>query len=240
MGNLTLELMHRTVSPRKATFWRRRFGVIADLLRGAYGVPSLGNFRNPVKEVFYIVLSARTGERQYRRIHRRLFGMYATLGELATAPVRGIRACIRDGGLANKRARQVRDLAMKLLSDFGQHPEVALRMMTPSEAFGYLAGLPGVGPKSALCVLMYSLDLDVFPVDVHINRVAARIGVIPKELKHYQAQVLLPGLVPEGRSKDLHIGLILHGRRVCVPRVPRCCTCILRPLCRTGKAKGVA
>ncbi len=235
-----MQLLGRRVSSRKAAFWSSRFDQVADRLVTHYGVPKLGNFRDPVKEVFYIILSARTAEIQYRRIHRELFRKYSTLEKLAMAPRCKIVACINDGGLANKRAMQVRNIAGRMLADFGPSPSRALRKMNAEQAFTYLLGLPGAGPKSTLCVMMYSLDFDVFPVDVHVNRICARIGAIPKGLKHYQAQNMLPGLVPDGRSKELHVGLVVHGRRICTPRDPSCTMCFLKDLCRTGKAKRVA
>lgn len=69
------------------------------------------------------------------------------------------------------------------------------------EAYIYLRSLPGVGLKSALCVMMYSLGLDVFPVDARVHRVLCRVGLINRGAKHYDAQAMLPGFVRPGRSK---------------------------------------
>jgi endonuclease III len=83
--------------------------------------------------------------------------------------------------------------------------------------------------------MMYSLEMDVFPVDVNVQRIAERMGIIPRSLKHYEAQQRLPKFVPDGCSKKLHIGLVIHGRIVCQPIKPDCGVCILNDLCRTGK-----
>jgi endonuclease III len=107
--------------------------------------------------------------------------------------------------------------------------------MTAQEVYSYLTALPGVGPKSALCVMMCSLNFDVFPVDVNVSRIAVRMGASARQHYHYQA--LIPPLVPEGRSKRLHVGLVVHGRTVCFPRTPRCDGCLIRDLCKYGRRR---
>jgi endonuclease III len=107
--------------------------------------------------------------------------------------------------------------------------------MSAQEVYDFLTHLPGLGPKSALCVMMYSLDFDVFPVDVHVNRVAARIGAIPSGLKHYQAQQRLPALVPKGLSRKLHIAFVVHGRKICFSKRPACERCPISDLCKHGR-----
>jgi endonuclease III len=237
MSQLTVELLAGSRPRPRSSPWPQRFAVVADRLVAAYGLPSLGNLRDPVREIFYIVLSARTTDGQYRQTYRALRSRFPHLADLAAAPLREVRPCIAGGGLVNKRGGQLRRLAATLLSKLGRNPSRRLAEMSAREAYRFLTSLPGLGPKSALCVMMYSLDLDAFPVDVNVQRVACRLGAIPAGLKHYQAQQRLPALIPEGRSKELHIGLVVHGRTVCLPRNPRCESCILWDLCKFGKKK---
>lgn len=235
MSQLTVELVPASKVPLRSKHWRHVFAVVADRLVSEYGVPSLGNFRDPVREIFYIVLSARTTDLQYRKTFRTLRATFPSLSALAEAPVEAIRSCISTGGLVNKRAGQVKRIAKALLSRLGNRPAQRLRKMSGREAFDFLNALPGLGPKSALCVMMYSLDHDTFPVDVNVQRVACRLGAIPHGLKHWEAQQRLPALVPQGRSKELHIGLVVHGRTICLPRTPRCASCILADHCKYGR-----
>lgn len=221
--------------PRRTSPWTATLSLVADRLVEAYGVPDLGNFRDPVKEIFYILLSAKTTDAQYRATHRNLWTTFPKLSDLANAPVRDIRACIRAGGLAGKRAPQIRKTARALIAAGGTRPAKFLRSLEEQSAFDFVSGLPGMGPKSALCVLMYSLNVDAFPVDVNVQRIAERMGTIPAGLKHYRAQRLLSDLVPQGRSKELHIGMVVHGRTICLPRTPRCGSCSLVDLCRRGR-----
>lgn len=188
MSILTVQLVPASKVPARARHWLRIFTIVTDRLVAEYGVPSLGNFRDPVQEIFYITLSARTTDSQYRKTHRALRAKYPTLTDLAMASVEEILSCIRDGGLGKKRAAQVRGIAVELLRRFGSQPSRHLRKLSSREAFDVLNGLPGMGPKSALCVMMYSLNYDTFPVDTNVQRVASRLGALAPRLKHWQAQ----------------------------------------------------
>jgi len=233
MSNLTAKLVPASKAARRRKHWMAIFGTVANRLTARYGLPTLGNFRDPVREIFYIALSARTTDGQYRKTFRRLRNRFPTIGELAESPVREIRECIEAGGLANKRAQQLRAVAKSLVK-LGNRPAARMRTLPPGEIYKYLSMLPGLGPKSALCVIMYSIDHDVFPVDINVQRIAERLGAIPRSLKHWQAQQRIPAMVPEGRSKELHVGLVVLGREVCLPRIPKCCECPIKDLCATG------
>ena len=233
MSQQTAALMGR--SHRRQPKWPSVLSKVTDLLSAEYGTPSLGNFRDPIKEIFYILLSARTTETLYKRAHQELFRRFPKVELLAEATIDEITSCVDVAGLGRKRSLQILELAQQLVSDYGRSPGRKLRTLSMTEVYDYLTQLPGLGPKSALCVMMYSLDMDVFPVDVNVQRIAERMGVIPRGLKHYQAQQRLPKYVPVGRSKQLHIGMVVHGRRVCLPQKPTCNRCVIAALCKTGK-----
>ncbi len=239
MSDLTLSLLQQKPS-RLVKQWRPRMAKITDLLVAEHGTPSLGNFRDPVKEIFYIVLSARTTESLYKQAHKRLWSQFPSLEAIAQAPLARLRSCVATAGLGKKRAAQIKAIASKLLSEFGLRPAIKLRRLSAEEAYAALQSLPGVGPKSALCVMMYSLGFDVFPVDAHAHRVLCRIGLIGAGAKHYRAQEMLPGFVPPERSKELHVALVVHGRRICKPRAPQCACCAIQLLCKYGKSHSIA
>lgn len=233
MSELTLSLLNRK-APKGAKHWHRRVTGLTEALVAEYGTPSLGNYRDPVKEIFYIVLSARTTEALYRPAFRRLWQRFRTLQAIADASIKDIRKCVVGAGLGGKRSAQVRKIARKLLRDFGANASKELRKFDAKEAYRYLRGLPGVGPKSALCVMMYSLDFDVFPVDAHAQRVLARVGLIRRGAKHYQAQDRLPAFIPAARAKQLHVALLVHGRLICRPSTPACGSCSIARYCRSA------
>jgi endonuclease III len=217
--------------------WRRKFARIAVRLVEEHGLPDLGNLVDPVEEIFYILLSAKTTEVLYQKAYSRLKAAFPDLPSLARARLSRVGACIRCAGLVNKRAGQIIRTAKRLLNDLSPDPAGRLRAMSETEVYDYLTSLAGVGPKSAFCVMMMSLGKDVFPVDVNVQRVAQRLGALPHGLKHYEAQKALPALIPRGKSRELHIGLLVHGRRVCLPRKPRCKECAISRMCAYAKRK---
>lgn len=234
MSALTVSLLEGKKPRSRLRKWPERFAEIGDRLVAAYGVPSLGNYDDPVKEIFFIVLSAKTTDAQYRRTHAALMSRFPILADLSSASVVEIAACIAGGGLANKKAAQLGEMAAMLL-ELGDDPGASLRSMSAASVYSFLRSLPGVGPKSALCIMMCSLRFDVFPVDVNVSRIASRLGAVGSGLKHYTYQKLLPPMIPEGRSKEIHVGLVVHGRTVCLPRKPRCSSCQLVDLCALGR-----
>ena len=234
MSALTVSLLGGGRSRSRLRKWPKRFAEIANRLVAAYGTPTLGNHDDPVREIFYIVLSAKTTDAQYRRTHAALMARFPTLADLSGASVEEIAECIAGGGLANKKAAQLGQMAAKLL-DLGDDPASSLRAMPAASVYSFLTGLPGVGPKSALCIMMCSLSFDVFPVDVNVSRIASRLGAVASGLKHYDYQKLLPPMIPVGRSKELHVGMVVHGRSVCLPKKPRCSSCQLVDLCSLGR-----
>ena len=236
MSALTLSVMGLPNGSNRSS-WKTRLRHATDRLVESYGTPTLGNFRNPVKEIFYIVLSARTTEILYQKAHSTLFKQFPTVAKLASANANDVEQCVAIAGFGAKRAAHIIRIAKQLVLDLGARPDVRLRHLTPPQAFAYLTRLSGVGPKSALCVMMCSLDHDVFPVDINVQRIFERLGVIKKGLPHYRAQQLAPRFVPDGLSKRLHVGLVEHGRSVCVPRTPKCCSCVLLDMCRLGQKR---
>jgi hypothetical protein len=94
-----------------------------------------------------------------------------------------------------------------------------------------LVGLPGVGPKTAACVLLFSLDKPYFPVDTHVHRVAIRLGLVPPRASAVQTQQLLQAALAPAEMYEAHMNLIRHGRHVCVALRPMCSQCPLNDLC---------
>lgn len=236
MSALTAQLLGQQAKACKGRI-QAKLSEITKRLEAEHGVPTLGNFRDPVKEILYIVLSARTNELLYKRAHRELLRRFPNVVSLSKATPKRVLAAIGGAGLGRKRAEQIVGLARKLVNDFGARPQRKLRQMKAAELFAYLTRLPGVGPKSAFCIMMCSMDEDVFPVDVNVQRILERIGVLATGMKHYQAQRIAPALVPSGLSKKLHVGLVVHGRKICVVGTPKCDRCVLIDLCRFGRSK---
>jgi endonuclease-3 len=106
-----------------------------------------------------------------------------------------------------------------------------LKTQTLAEARAYLRSLPGVGPKTAACVLLFSLGLPAFPVDTHVHRVSRRLGLIGAKVSADQAHAVFEAMLPAEWAYPLHVNLIWHGRRVCHAQRPECARCPLRLEC---------
>ena len=199
-----------------------------------HGLPALGNKSDPLDELVYIVLSARTGYRQFERLYDDLRHAFPTWDEVADAAVEDIEEAIREAGLARKRAVWLRGLLLEIRSRVGELSLDCLLGMDDEEAEAFLASLPGVGQKTARCVLMYSLYRDLFPVDTHARRILERLGLLDPSLHALKTHDAGQDLVPKGYRRDLHILFVVHGREVCLARKPRCDTCVLLDICTTG------
>jgi endonuclease III len=198
-----------------------------------YGRPTrLRNRRDPLEELLFIVLSARTEEYNYVRTYRRLRRRYRSWTALRRAGVEEIAATIRVGGLALVKARQISSI-LEQLEDDG-HPDLRFLERLPNdEALRYLTSLPGVGPKTARCVLLFALDRPVFPVDTHVWRVAGRLGMADPTGRQPTGtqQVRLEASVPEPLRLALHVQLLRHGRDTCRSKAPLCDGCPLIERC---------
>ena len=105
------------------------------------------------------------------------------------------------------------------------------------EAIEFLERLPGVGRKTAACVLLFSFDRPELPVDTHVYRVASRLGLIRPKAPFEEAHDTLRALADPGDAYELHVNLIRHGRRICTARNPRCRECPLLSLCPYGRER---
>ena len=146
--------------------------------------------------------------------------------------MREIERVIHDAGLGRIKARQIKALLRQISKDFGSLSAWQLRRMDTETLERYLAQLPGVGVKTARCVMMYALDREVFPVDTHCIRLFQNLGLIERRMRFEYAQDPLQDAVPADIRKTLHVNTVAHGRETCVPRSERCDECVIVHLCR--------
>ena len=213
---------------------------ITRLLAGTYGTPDLGNKADPVDELVYIILSRRTREGAYQAAYNALKTRYPTWECLASTPAPEIEAAISFSGLGRRKAQSLRLALGALLDRFGSCTLQPTRLWDDETTREFLCTLPEIGPKSAACVMVCSLDRPAFPVDAHVGRVLERLGTFREvgiELTgadHKAKQRLLWDAVPPTLRYPLHVNLLVHGRAVCLPRRPRCGSCALLKHCAEG------
>jgi endonuclease-3 len=212
---------------------RRRLRAIATRLRRAYGDPPAPRHLPPIDELVLTILSQNTSDVNRDRAYADLRRAHPTWAAVAGAPARSIVRAIRRGGLALTKAPRIKATLRSLAGRGVRLDEPrALAELADAELWDLLVGLPGVGPKTAACVLLFSLDRPHFPVDTHVHRVSIRLGLVPERATAVAAQAALQAAVPHDLVYALHMGLIRHGREVCVARRPFCSQCVLADVCR--------
>jgi endonuclease III len=210
---------------------RRRLAAILRRLRAAYGVSPSPRRLPPLDELVLTVLSQNTNDTNRDRAYADLRSRYPTWDEVADAPLPAIARAIRRGGLGPTKSVRLREI-LRTLRDRGiPLDHRAFTRMRSTALWDLLVSLKGVGPKTAACVLLFSLGRPYFPVDTHVHRVSRRLALVPDEVDAATAQALLQEAVAPGDVYDLHMSLIRHGREVCVARRPFCSRCPISPLC---------
>jgi len=218
-----------------------RIDEVFDLLEKMWGNealnPDLGH-DEPLDGLVLTLLSQNTNDTNRDRGFNALKASYPEWGETAAASKDDIAACIRPAGLANTKSERMLLILEKVRETFGSYSLKGLRSWSGDEAREYLEALPGIGAKTAACVMLFDLGKPAFPVDTHIARFFRRMEWAPEKSAPEQMQTLLEAWVPRERFLGGHINIIEHGRGLCSARKPRCEKCLLRDQCpyfaRTG------
>jgi endonuclease III len=212
---------------------RRRMRAIRDRLRREYGRPVLHPHGRPVDELILTVLSQNTNDRNRDVAWARLRERFPSWAAVRDAPVPEIEDAIRPGGLAPTKAVRIK----RILEALGDDDLLWLADAPLEEARAYLCELPGVGRKTAACVLLFALGRPEVPVDTHVYRVASRLGLLRPRASFDEAHDEMLRLVDPDDAYEVHVLLIRHGRRTCVARAPRCSECPLRRMCPEGRRR---
>ena len=202
---------------------KERAGRIVELLAEAYpGAECELDYRTPWQLLVATVLSAQCTDVRVNQVTPELFRRWPGPAELAAADAAELEEVVRPTGFYRNKARNLQQAARSLVADHGGEVPADLDA---------LVELPGVGRKTAKVVLGEAFGIAAgVTVDTHVKRLAKRLGLAD----HRDPEVVagrLEALVPREHWVDLSMRLILHGRRVCHARTPRCGECSLEPLC---------
>jgi endonuclease III len=206
---------------------RRRSTVIKvlDALAERYGIPKPRHRSDPLDSLVATILSQNTSDVNSHRAFSDLKEAYPDWDGVLAATDDRIADAIKRGGLANQKSARIRSILGAIKADRG---ELSLKWLTglpPDQAHQYLLSFPGVGNKTAGCVLLFAMGMPAFPVDTHIFRVTKRLGWLPEKADADKAHNLLSGLIPSNRYYEAHLNLIAQGRALCRPRNPACDQC---------------
>ncbi len=207
---------------------------IVDRLSALYGRPVWRPHRDGMTELVLTILSQNTSDTNSGRAFMRLVSRFPTWEELMAAAPREIEREIRAGGLATTKAPRIKAILEEVLRRIGSFDLSFLREMPLAEAKAWLRSLPGVGPKTAACVLMFALGRPALPVDTHVQRVGQRLGLVLAKTGAAEAHDVLEAVLAPEEVYPFHVSLIKHGRQLCRAQRPLCAECPLNDRCPTA------
>jgi len=188
----------------------------------------------------FIILSQMTTHQSFNRVFDRLKRAYPSWEAVLAYPRERLQKLIADAGLSAHKAPRIYAILERIRADFRKVSLAPLHSFSDLEAERYLCSLPGVGEKTAKCVLMFSLGRAVLPVDTHVWRLGRRLGLIDSTVSLARAHQLLERVVPVADRYTLHVNALDHGRQVCRALRPRCPVCVLRSRCPSAPRSSVA
>ena len=213
---------------------RRRVRAVRDRLRAVYGIPRIAPHGDPLAELVLTVLSQSTNDRNRDVAYLRLRERLPTWEAVRDAPLAAVEEAIRPGGISKVKSARIQRILRAIDADSGLSLQWLARVEL-SEARDYLTGLPGVGRKTAACVLLFAYGLHDVPVDTHVSRVGMRLGLLRSGAPFEELHDQMLALTPAGAELELHVNLLRHGRRTCHARTPACSQCALARMCPSSR-----
>jgi len=215
---------------------------IEAILRQTYGSPRHYNPTDPLDDLVFLVLSRMTQEVKYRRTYQSLRASMPDWGMVRDAPPSELEELLADAGLAPTKAAHIQAILNEIEHREGELDLSRLRRLPDDEVERYLTSLPGVGRKTARCVMLYALDRHTCPVDTHVWRLMQRLGFAPAKSWSERTARGLEQSIPEQLRRSLHVTLVAHGRSICHAMKPLCGECVLAdvcPSCDDGSVKSL-
>jgi len=205
------------------------------LLAGQYGEQRCEPNGKPLDEMVRTILSQNTSDANSGRAYYSLKEAFPDWESILKAPADDIADSIRVGGLGKIKAARIKQALSDIKRLRGELDLDFLSGLPIDEARAWLRQLPGVGAKTANCVLLFSLCRPALPVDTHVFRVSMRLGFIDSKVTVETAHLLLEGRLKPEQVYQFHVLMIGHGRKVCKAQRPRCTMCVLGGLCPSYK-----
>jgi endonuclease-3 len=218
---------------------RARVARVRDRLRAVYGVPLMRPHGHPIAELILTVLSQSTNDRNRDVAYLRLRARLPTWEQVRDAPPAEVEEAIRPGGISRVKSVRIQEILREISDRPAAHradcePELSLDWLprvSLEQARDYLTSLPGVGRKTAACVLLFAYGLHDVPVDTHVSRVGTRLHLLRGGAPFNELHDEMLALTAPGQELELHVNLLRHGRRTCHARVPACSECPLARMC---------
>ncbi len=189
--------------------------------------------KDPMSMLVDIILSHRTRDEQTAAAYDNLLKRFGSWEAVRDAPTEEVQATIANVNWPEVKAPRLQTIMRQITEERGNLNLDFLRELPVVESAAWLNRFEGVGPKTTACVLLFSCQQPLLPVDVHVHRVAGRLGLIGKKVSADNAHALLQALLPQDARSiyNFHKGLLRLGQRVCVYERPHCEKCVLTDLC---------
>lgn len=176
------------------------------------------------------ILSARTKDENTAKVVKSLFLRYKNAKELAGAKIRDVEKIIHSIGFYHVKARRIIEVAKIIHTQYkGKVPE----------NMDALVGLPGVGRKTANCVLVYAFEQPAIPVDIHVHRISNRLGLVKTKTPE-QTEEELMAKIPKKFWLQINDTFVMYGQNICKPISPMCGVCKIKRLCKYYSTKSDA
>jgi endonuclease-3 len=165
---------------------------------------------------------------------------FPTWEEVRDAPVDELEEAIRPGGISKIKSARIKSI-LRAVTETAPGGALSLDWLpdrSVPEAQRYLTSLPGVGRKTAACVLLFALGMRDVPVDTHVSRVGTRLALFRAGASFEELHDTMLEITPPGHELEFHVNLLRHGRRTCHARRPNCRECALRRMCPSADTFG--
>jgi endonuclease-3 len=210
---------------------RARVRRIRDRLRELYGRPYAPAHGQGLDELILTVLSQSTNDRNRDVAFLGLRKRFDSWAEVRDAPNAEVELAIRPGGISKVKSLRIQ----AILRELDDPPSIDhLAQASVEQGRAELTALPGVGRKTAACVLLFAYGKRDVPVDTHVSRVGTRLGLFREGAPFEELHDTMLDLTPRGEELEFHVNLLRHGRRTCHARRPACAECGLLRMCPTG------
>lgn len=215
------------MSPPPPRGARERARLTVERLRELYPAATELKHENPFQLLIATILSAQTTDRSVNLVTPELFRRYPTAADLAAADPAEVERLIKPTGFFRAKTKRIIAASRKLVESFGG--EVPKTMEE-------LVQIPGIGRKTANVILGAGFGVPGFAVDTHVIRLTNLLKLVAtKDPVKIERQIC--AMVPPEEWTGLSLRLILHGRRVCVARRPRCEECVLNDFCPSSSVR---
>ena len=205
---------------------------ILEVLQKTFDMPNwIASGEDPFKTLIVTIISQNTADRNTARAFENLSNKFKITPEALTkAKEKHIEECLKVAGLYRNKAKTIKHISKTILERY--HGDLNSILALPiEEARKTLMQFPGVGPKTADVVLLFCAKQNTIPIDTHVNRVSKRLGLAPAKGNYEAVRKALQSIYDPKDYLQVHVLLILHGRKYCKARIPLCKECPINMLC---------